>query len=129
MDLLKKKKGVFGVCIALFFMAFSVSGCGLGKYGKADTDYFDDIKVPQGLNGQTKKQIIKALGVPDSTVSVAGTEYWRFKSLSGFYILVFGKTQEKDLILEFKGDKVKDSYLVDKGSSLGIFAGQGAMSN
>jgi hypothetical protein len=130
MDLLKKKREVFGTCFALFFMTFSVLGCvGLGKYGKADTNYFANIKEPTGLKGQTKKEIIKTLGVPDSTVIVAGIDYWRFRSMSGFYVVAFGRTQEKDLILEFKGDKVKTSYLVDKGFSMGILGGQGAMSN
>lgn len=123
----RKKQGL-GLCLGVLFMAASISGCAFGSYGKANVGSFD-INIPSGLNGQNKSAIVKTLGVPDSNVMAGGTEYWRYRNKGGYFILLYGSTKEKDLVLEFKGDKVTSSYLVDKGSSVGIFAPQGAVSN
>jgi hypothetical protein len=119
-----QKRGA-GLCFALVFTAALLSGCfGLGMYGKADMKHFKEIKEPAELKGKSKKDIIKTMGVPDSHVTVGKTEYWRFKNVSGFYVVVFGKAHVKDLILEFRGgNKVTSSYLVDKGNSIGVLGG------
>ncbi len=125
---MRGKVQVLGFCFALFFMGVSVLGCAFGSFGKANVTYFD-INVPSGINGQNRSGILKTLGVPDVVANVGGTEYWGYKNKSGFFILLYGNTKEKDLVLEFKGDKVTTSYLVDKGSSMGILAPQGAVAN
>lgn len=123
-----RKRQVLGLCFALLFMGASMLGCAFGSFGKANVSH-SEINVPSGLNGQSKSAILKTLGVPDSIANAGETEYWGYKNKSGFFVLLYGRTQEKDLVLEFKGDKVTSSYLVDKGSSTGIFATQGSVAN
>jgi hypothetical protein len=79
--------------------------------------------------GLSKTDVIKTLGVPNCTARSADVEYWGYDNKCGFFVLLFGKTQEKDLVLELKDGKVSSTYLVDKGSSIGIFAYQGAVGN
>jgi hypothetical protein len=106
-----------------------VVGCvSLGKFGKADVSYFE-IKSPSELNGQSKSDIIKVLGVPDSVVRAGDAEYWGFKNKRGFFIILFGKTEEKDLVVVFKGNKVTSNYLVEKGGATGFIAPPGAVAN
>ncbi|MFZ5562783.1 MAG: hypothetical protein ACOZBW_01940, partial [Thermodesulfobacteriota bacterium] len=85
--------------------------------------------LPAGLEGKTKAEIIQTMGVPDSVVTVDGTDYWRYGNKKGYYVLLFGKTHEKDIVLTFASDIVTSSTLVDKGSSLGILATQGSVGN
>lgn len=124
---MKKRAVIIGLCTLFFVMG--ISGCiALGKFGKADVSYFD-IKAPSELNGQSKSDIIKVLGVPDSTAKAGDAEYWGFKNKRGFFIILFGKTEEKDLVVVFKKNKVTSSYLVDKGSATGFIAPPGAVAN
>jgi hypothetical protein len=116
-------KGFLVMLLATFLGCISI-----GKFGKADVTYFE-IKTPSELNGQSKSNIIKVLGLPDIDVKAGGNEYWGYKNKRGFFIILFGKTEEKDLVLVFKGDKVTSSYLVDKGSSTGIIVPPGAVAN
>lgn len=120
------KKQVLGLCLALLFIGASVSGCAFSKFGKASVSYFD-IEVPAWLTGKAKTDVLKSLGVPDSIVKAGGSEYWVYKNKCGFFILIIGQTYEKDLIVVFKGDKVGSSYLVENGSSVGVFTFQGAV--
>lgn len=121
------KKYILKSFLVLHLVMFM--GCiSIGKFGKADVTYFE-IKTPAELNGQSKADIIKVLGLPDINVKAGGNEYWGYKNKRGFFIILFGKTEEKDLVLVFKGDKVTSNYLVDKGSSTGIIAPPGAVAN
>jgi len=122
------KKTRLGIWLVLFCIAALISGCAFGSYGKANTSSFN-INMPSGLLNQDKSAIVKALGVPDSNVTVGDTEYWRYYNKSGFFILLYGSTKEKDLVIVFKEDRVTSNYLVDKGSSFGIVAPQGAVAN
>ena len=125
---MNRKRHILTGLFTLFFM-MGVSGCvALGKFGKADVSYFD-IKSPSELNGQSKSDIIKVLGVPDSVAKAGDTEYWGFKNKRGFFIILFGKTEEKDLVVVFKKNKVSSSYLVDKGSATGFIVPPGAVAN
>jgi hypothetical protein len=116
------------VSILCLFLTGAVSGCAFGNFGKANMSY-SDITVPAGLTGQSKADVIKALGVPNSVARSGDIEYWGYSNKCGYFVLLFGKTIEKDLVLEVKGGTVTSTYLVDKGSSLGIFATQGSVSN
>lgn len=113
------------VCI---LVAITASGCAFGSFGKANLSY-SDITVPSGLIGTSKSDAVKALGVPSSVAHSGDTEYWGYNNKAGYFVLLFGKTIEKDLVLELKDGKVSASYLVDKGSSFGIFANQGSVGN
>lgn len=115
-------------CILSLFAAITTTGCAFGSFGKANVGY-SDISVPSNLSGISKADAIKTLGVPNSVARSADTEYWGYNNKGGYYILLFGKTIEKDLVLELKDGKVGSAYLVDKGSSFGIFSGQGAVGN
>jgi hypothetical protein len=100
------------------------SGCAIANYGKANVTTFD-ITVPSGLVGQDKESIMKTLGDPNFVATYEGTEYWGYKNHNGWYFSFYisgGKTDSKDLILEFLDNKVKTAYLIDKGSAIGIFA-------
>lgn len=108
-------------------MADTLSGCAFGNFGKANMTY-SEINVPAGLMGQGKAEVIRMMGVPDSVAQSGKVEYWGYSNKAGFYVLIFGKTIQKDVVLEFKDGKVAASYLVDKGSSLGILAAQGSVS-
>jgi len=111
---LKKGTRVLGIILVVFVLA--LSGCAFGKFGKATMSY-SDISVPSGLNGQGKADVIKALGVPDAVAKAGDTEYWGYSNKCGYFVLLFGKTLQKDVVLEFKDGKVAAGYLVDKGSS------------
>jgi hypothetical protein len=113
-------------CILSLFAAITVSGCAFGTFGKANLSY-TDINVPSGLTGLSKADVIKTLGVPSSVAHSVDTEYWGYDNKCGYYVLLFGKTMEKDLVLELRNGKVGSAYLVDKGSSFGIFTTQGAV--
>jgi hypothetical protein len=110
----------------IFFGAVCFSGCAFGKFGKANSDYFN-VNVPSGLSGQNKASVLKTLGVPNTTMVEGGTDYWVYNNKNGFFIALYGKTTASDLVLEFKNDQVANAYLVDKGSSVGIFAAPGSV--
>jgi hypothetical protein len=98
-------------------------GCAIGEFGKANVTPFD-ITVPSGVVGQNKSAIMKTLGNPDYVLTEAGTEYWGYRNHNGWcwalYVII-GMTDSKDLIVEFQKDKAQTAYLVDKGTSIGIF--------
>lgn len=121
-----KGKGLFlKLFLSLVLVGIFISGCAYGNFGKIDLSK----GVPSGLNGQSKSDIIKTLGVPDSSVNTGSAEYWRFCNKKGKFIILFGETTEKDLILKFEGNNVTSSSIVDKGSSIGIFTTQGSVAN
>jgi outer membrane protein assembly factor BamE (lipoprotein component of BamABCDE complex) len=120
------KRSLAALCLLLLIAAASFTGCAFGNFGKADMTY-SKVNVPEGLVGKDKEQILKKMGIPDSVTSVGGTEYWDYNNKCGYFILLFGKTIEKDLILDFKDGKVASSYLVDKGASMGLLSSQGAV--
>jgi hypothetical protein len=122
-----KRLLLFG-CILSLFAAIIASGCAFGTFGKANLSY-SDINIPSGLMGVSKADVIKTLGVPSSVARSGDTEYWGYDNKCGFFVLLFGKTIEKDLVLELRDGKVGSTYLVDKGSSFGILAYQGAVGN
>lgn len=123
-----KKYILLGISIVFLFAGTTMSGCAFGNFGKANMTY-SVINVPSGLIGQGKGDVLKTLGVPDSVAKAGQTEYWNYKNKCGFFVILFGKTLEKDLVLEIVKGKVTSNYLVDKGSSLGIFATQGSVGN
>jgi hypothetical protein len=127
-NIMSRKSKEFGFFLVLLLVGAFIYGCAFGHFGKANVDAFE-ITVPSGLNGQDKLNVLKQLGVPDSVAKAGGTEYWGFKNRNGFHIVLFGRTQEKDLVLEFKDGKVASAYLVDKGNALGIFTVPGAVAN
>jgi hypothetical protein len=122
----KKITRTLGIIMVVFVLA--VSGCAFGKIGKGTMSY-SDISVPSGLMGQGKADVIKAMGVPDAVAKAGEVEYWGYSNKCGYFVLLFGQTTQKDVVLEFKDGKVAANYLVDKGSSMGILTGQGAVGN
>ena len=122
------KRTLLLACILALFTAITISGCAFGTFGKANLSY-SDINIPSGLMGLSKSDVIKTLGVPSSVAQSGNVEYWGYDNKCGFFVILFGKTIEKDLVLEFKDGKVGSTYLVDKGSSIGILTAQGAVGN
>jgi hypothetical protein len=131
MDKMKKAPAIVYLAV-LCLLTVCVSSCSFGKVGKANVSY-SDISVPDGLVGQNTNQILKGLGQPDFWVEDKNTQYLGYSNQNGWYLylmyLSFGKTDSTDLILEINNDKVNSAYLVDKGSSIGIFAPPGAVAN
>jgi hypothetical protein len=120
------KRSLIGLCVALALASSALSGCAFGNFGKADMTY-SKMNVPDGLRDRNKEQILSKMGVPDSVTRVGETEYWDYNNKCGYYVLLFGKTIEKDLILEIREGKVASSYLVDKGNSMGLLSSQGGL--
>jgi len=88
--------------------------------------------VPSGLIGQNKSSIMQILGNPDYVMSEGASEYWGYRNNNGWFFsfyVSFGKTDAKDLILQFQNEKVKLAYLIDKGSSIGIMTAPLAVAN
>lgn len=114
-----------------FFLVLQL-GCAMAKYGKANVTAFD-ITAPDGLVGQDKEGVIKILGDPNFVTTDEGAEYWGYNNHNGWYVYLYyvsgGKTESRDLILEFLNSKVKTAYLIDKGSAIGIFAAPMAVGN
>ena len=116
---------------AVLLAAGFQTGCATGEFGKANVTPFE-ITVPSGLIGQSKASIIHILGDPDFTLTQGLKEYWGYRNNNGWYFSFYvsvGKTDAKDMILEFKNNKVKTAYLIDKGSSIGILTSPMAVAN
>ncbi|HQG30967.1 MAG TPA: hypothetical protein PLA83_03490 [Deltaproteobacteria bacterium] len=118
------RRFLVAIIMSSLMAAGVLSGCAFGTYGKAHMTY-SKMTVPEGLVGRDKSYILKTLGVPDSVARVGDAEYWDYNNKCGYTILLFGKTLQKDLILDIRNDRVTAAYLVDKGSSTGIFSSQG----
>ena len=124
-----RKQGFYIVLLLLV-----LSGCAWGKFGKADGNSFD-MNKPSGLKGQNKASIMSVIGNPDFVLREGKTDYWGYRNHNGWYFNVlysalgFGKTEAKDLIVEFHGDKVETAYLIHKGSSFGIIVPPYAVAN
>lgn len=112
----------------LIIALFILGGCAFGKYGKAQMTY-SDIMIPSGINPKmtTKTDVINLLGAPDFSTHVEGKDIWVYKNHSGFYIILYGKVQAKDLVIEFSGDKVDSYRLVERGEAWGILAPPGGV--
>lgn len=119
------KKTIASLCLA-FFAAAVLSGCAFGNFGRADMTY-SKMEVPKGLTGADKEEVLTHLGVPDSVTRDGSTEYWSYRNKCGYYMLLFGQTLEKDLVLNFKEGKVASSFLVDKGETTGLLSSQGSV--
>ncbi len=117
------------VLLSSFSFLPACGGIALGKFGSADMTY-RIIKAPAGIKPKVsrKTDIINILGMPDSVVKDKKKETWIYQNQVGFYILVFGKTMSKDLVINFVGDKVDSYHLVNKGESMGILTPQGGVS-
>ncbi len=114
-----------GILIGIVFI---LGGCAFGKYGKAQMTY-SEIMIPPGINPKmsTKTDIINLLGAPDFSTKLKNKEIWVYRNHSGFYLLVYGKVQSKDLVIEFAGDRVDSYRLIDKGEAWGILAAPGSV--
>ena len=96
-----------------------MSSCAWGKFGKLEGNAFN-LNKPSGLKGQDKASVMDIIGDPDFVLSEGKTEYWGYRNHNGWHIIAIGMTESKDLILEFRGNKVETAYLIHKGSTLNI---------
>ncbi len=120
----------YGLCLVL--LLFLISSCAWGKFGTVEGNAFDMTK-PSGLIGQKKASVIDILGNPDFVLNERETDYWGYRNHNGWYFYgyfaSFGKTEAKDLIVEFRKEKVETAYLIHKGSSIGIIVPPYAVAN
>ena len=127
-----KKLRVILICVGIGMVLALAGGCATAKFGKAEMT-MSSITTPEGLVGQDRVSVMKMLGDPDFVLAEPGMDYWGYKNQVGWYLYLYyvsgGKTEFKDLILEFAGDKVKTAYLIDKGSSIGILSPPASVSN
>jgi hypothetical protein len=105
-----------------------LSACAFGKFGSADLSY-TDIKAPAGITPKvsTKVDILNRLGTPNTVVKQGAEETWVYNNQCGIFVLLYGRTISKDLVINFTGDKVAGYRLVAKGESTGIFTAPGAV--
>ena len=117
----------FYLLMVIISFAF-ISACAFGKFGSADLSY-TDIKAPAGITPtvSSKADILNLLGGPNTVTTQGAKEIWVYNNQCGIFILVYGKTISKDLVINFIGNKVDSYRLVAKGESIGIFTGQGAV--
>lgn len=130
---MRRKRWRLVIILPALLCALSLAtGCAIAEFGKARVDPFK-IDMPSGLVGQDKGSIMKTLGNPDYVLNDANIEYWGYRNHNGWYVypiyFSFGKIEAKDLILEFANNKVKSSYMIEKGSSIGIFAAPMSVTN
>lgn len=117
-----------GFWVVGLLLVLVVSGCAFGDFGRTANGGFG-IDEPTGIIGQNKSSVLTTLGVPGSVVVANDTEYWGYRNKAGWFVLVGGVTREKDIVVEFKGNKAVAAYLVDQGKSFGIFTAQGTVAN
>lgn len=116
-------------CLLMVIISFAfLSACAFGKFGSADLSY-TDIKTPAGITPKVscKVDILNLLGTPNTVTKQGTKETWVYNNQCGIFIILYGKTISKDLVINFTGDKVVSCRLVPKGESTGIFAYQGAV--
>lgn len=102
-------------------VAYILGGCAVwGHYGTPDVTW-RQIKAPSALLDKSEAEVIETLGSPDFSFACEGSEYMVYYNTRGFFIVVYGKVEEKDLVLKLKGGKVVSSALVDKGMNKGLF--------
>lgn len=127
-----KKLRVILMYLGIGVVLAATTGCATAKFGKADMTAFA-ITAPAGLVGQDRASIMKVLGDPDFVLNEPGLDYWGYRNHNGWYVNLYylsaGKTEAKDLILEFTGNIVKTAYFIDKGSSMGILASPLSVAN
>lgn len=98
------------IYIFFFLAALFLNGCAWGWYG------LSDFKQKLGYSGEKKSAIIDDLGVPDASyVKNSSEEYWLYKFSKNYYIILFGDRRMKGMIVEFKGDTVSNTFIVDQG--------------
>ncbi len=113
---------VCSILLASFIMVLA-GGCAYSRFGRADVTPFH-IRIPAGLVGLTKSQVIDRFGLPEGAVADEnGVEYWEYNNLSNYYFLVFGKGVQKNLILQIEKNVVKSVRLVSKGGSVSFATG------
>ena len=98
------------IYVLFFITALFLSGCAKGWRG------VPDFKHQMRLAGEKKSAIVDDLGVPDSTfIKSSSEEYWLYKFSTHYYIIVFGDKRVNGLIVEFSGDTVRSTFIVDQG--------------
>ena len=110
---------------ASFFcsMILFLSSCAFSKYGKADVTVFK-IKAPEGLVGLSKSEIIDRLGIPEGgVIDENGAEYWAYNNMNQYFVILYGKGQQKTLILKIEDNTVTNIRLIEKGRSSSFIAG------
>ncbi len=119
-------------CLLLIILGLCLNGCALGKKGSANPSYIT-INLPDGLNGQSKEQIVKRLGVPEYVLQEGELEYWGYENKRGWYLYIpvtkgIGVSQAKKIELAFSKGKVIDSFLREQSFSWGLIP-QGGVGN
>jgi hypothetical protein len=90
-----------------------MSGCTSGWYGTTA-----HIQESHSFLKQSKGEIIEQFGVPDGAFSKQNellTEYWLYVSHRYRYVVLWGKKEEKGVILIFKNNIVDSVNFVDRG--------------
>ncbi|MCK4789614.1 MAG: hypothetical protein KAV87_38090 [Desulfobacteraceae bacterium] len=96
----------------LVLPALYFNGCTSGWYGT-----ITHIQELQNFNKRSKSEIIRQIGIPDSSFTTEnGVEYWLYKSSRYSYFIFLGKKEERGLILKFEEDSVKCANFVDEGT-------------
>ena len=115
--------------LRIFFVLFScltiafLNSCAFSKIGKADVTSFE-IKIPEGLTGLSKSEIIDRLGLPEGRIiDEKFNEYWAYNNQNRYFIVLFGQGTYKTLILKLEDNIVTNVRLIEKGASFGFLTG------
>lgn len=101
-----------------------LAGCAFGGYARGDLEK----RRPSFSPGTTKVQIVEMLGPPDKYIQIDNTEYMAYRSKKGWFVLLFGKTQANDFEVKLTDGTFASARFLPAGSSIGILAPQGAVS-
>lgn len=98
--------------------ASTMSGRGMAAEGAAART--------AGLNGKSRETIIKTLGDPDFVTSESGSEYWGYHVRDAWHLNLYygsaGKVEASDVVMKLTDGRVVETFMIDKGSSLGIIS-------
>ncbi len=123
-------KRLFRSLLLVGGLVFWVSGCvGFGKYGTPSGADYMAIKTPEFIVNKTKGEILEAYGVPDFSATEGEAVWWGYHLKSGYFIIVYGKTEQKDLLLKFEGDTCTFVRMIDKGESMGVLMPPGGVAH
>ncbi|MHC4538045.1 MAG: hypothetical protein ACYS6K_29300, partial [Planctomycetota bacterium] len=93
---LYKTLRIFFVLLSCLTIAL-LNSCAFSKIGKADVTPFE-IKVPEGLTGLSKSEIIDRLGLPEGRIiDEKWNEYWAYNNINRYFIVLFGQGTHKTL--------------------------------
>ena len=112
-----------GMLALALVVVFYLGGCAFGGFSRGNIHK----NTPTFSIGTSQKVIVEQLGPPDKYIQLGDVEYMTYRTTKGFFVLLFGKTRARDFEIKLVDGKYRSSRWLPAGSSIGIFAAQGAV--